>query len=269
MVDSEAACPRPDRFIVWKDRLRNPIHTTLYGSNANGNPEHRLAEIFDSPSATALASAELTHEPGKPWPISDLETFWNYTLTRASARCAVSRIENEMGNLHLNFGKLDMLMSMERSQTSEFLTPAPTWFGCYGDCLGRLKKRLLASLVPLFGSGLAFPFRFLSFCSLLRWVRRRRAVRVLRVLPNPCLQFFNAIDQLPNDFMLSQNQGPHRRWRLFPIFVRNCKALCGIGLGRTGRHVAADPLALFTAFHLPIAKEPPDVQQKLCDYATP
>ncbi len=133
-----------------------------------------------------------------------------------------------MRDLHLNFGKLDMLMRVKRFQVPEFPAPARTSIRWHGPCPGRLKKRLLGSLVPLLGAGFALFFGFVSLCPLLGWVRRRWLVGVLRVLPKPGFQFFDAFGEFRDDLLLSQEQGPHGRacpsqssWEI----VRPCMSL--------------------------------------------
>jgi hypothetical protein len=147
------------------------IHTTLDASRADANPKHRLTEIFHGAPRATLTSAELPHEPRKPRPISDLESFRNHALADPSAGRALPLVENEMGTLHLGFGTLVMLMRMEGLPVSKLLAPACTWLGWHAEDLGRLQKRLPPPLVSLMGTGLALCFRFLSAHSLLGCVR--------------------------------------------------------------------------------------------------
>ena len=158
IVDFAAARPGCDSFIVRKDCLRYPIHATLDSPNADGNPEHRFDEFLHSAAAAALTSTQLSNQGGKPCTISNLETLRDHAPAGLATVRTLPFLQDEMRNLHLDFGKLDMLMSVERSQVLKLpdirshmasVAPAP---------LRWVSKRLLVPFVAFFGSGLAlFP----------------------------------------------------------------------------------------------------------------
>ena len=90
-----------------KDRLRNPNYATLNVSTTDGNSQHRLAELLHRASTAALTSTPLANEPAKPWPVSSLKTLRRRPLADPSAGRALPLMQNEMGDLYLDFGKLD------------------------------------------------------------------------------------------------------------------------------------------------------------------
>jgi hypothetical protein len=124
-----------------------------------------VTKFFLSPARAALSAAQFSHQRGEPRPVSNLETLGDPTLADASAERALTLVELKMGDLHLDFGKLNMLMRVERLQVPKFLTAAHAWFGGHRDGFGRLQKRLPAALVALFTAGLTLSLGF-SFSSL-------------------------------------------------------------------------------------------------------
>ena len=151
-----------------------------------------------------------------------------------------------------------MLMSVKGSQPKEFPASTGAGGGCHRHRLGRLQQSLLVALVALFCARLFLVLRFLSFDPLVRGVRRWRSVRVLGIPADPCFQFldvldqfFIALEQLSDGFLLARHEGPDRSRGSLPVFKRNAHAVAGPGLGWCGRHVSATPR--FAAFHPPLA----------------
>lgn len=56
-------------------------------------------------------------------------------------------------------------------------------------------------------------------------IRRGRPIGVLRILPQPRFEFFNALGQLPNELMLLQDQRPYSGGRLFPVLFADGETL--------------------------------------------
>jgi len=94
-----------------------------------------LAEFLHSASTAALTSTQLANEPGKPWPVSNLKTLRRHTLADPSASRTLPSWKNEMGNLHLDFGKLDVLMRVVGFVVGKFGIAAHTQLGGTGTTL--------------------------------------------------------------------------------------------------------------------------------------
>ena len=135
-VHFHAPRPIPDSHIVEKNRLRNSIHEMLDSSGAYWNTQHRLDELSHTGSAATLTSTQLSNEPVKPRPVSNLKPLRNHTLADPSSSRAFPFLQDEIRNLHLDFWKLDTLMSVERSEVLKSLTSTATWLGWHRHDFG-------------------------------------------------------------------------------------------------------------------------------------
>jgi hypothetical protein len=238
IIDLSAARLGRDGFIIRQDRPGNPIHATLNSSTAYADPEHRLAKLLHGASTASLASTQFTHKGSEPLPVSNPETIGNHTLADFSASRALSLHNREMGDLHLDFGKLDVLMNVELFEVPKFLTSEIARLGRHLHHFGGFQERLPMPFVAMFGSGLAFSFRF-SLLSLVRRVRGRRAVRIVRILSKLGFQFFHAFHKLCDYLLLPQYERLDAGRRL--VLLKNggficlllCKAFMDTIEGRT------------------------------------
>lgn len=127
-------------------------------------------------------------------------------------------------SLHFDLVKLNMLMSVERSQVLKFLTSGLTPFRWHRyDFSGCQKRRLMPFVTPL-GSGFARPLRF-SLVYLMRGVRGGAVGRVLRILAKPCFELFHALAQLCKELMVLQDQRSYIGRSLLPVLFADGKTV--------------------------------------------
>jgi hypothetical protein len=147
-------------------------------------------------------------------------SFRDHASVESPTCRTLSLVENEMGNLHLDFRKFDMLVRVVRSLMGKFMVSANTFLGRYRHHLGGLKKVLLVALMSFDCSRFALALRF-PLCFLVGHIRRRRAIGVLRVLSKLRQQFLYLSLQQLDQVKLNDDELLHSRRSLPPISFRD------------------------------------------------
>ena len=114
MVDLAFAGKFANPTIVRFNGRRCTIDDFLYGAETDGNVEHRSAEFLNKGATVPLASGHLSNGGTQSRPISDPVSLGNPAFVHLAATWTFTPVEHKMGDLHLDFRKLDVLMGVER-----------------------------------------------------------------------------------------------------------------------------------------------------------
>ena len=110
VIDLGIACAVSYRLINRLDGLGCSVNDPLYGSTADLKAEKRSAQGLHAGAAVAVRAGHVGNESGQPWPIARFMPLRSGRFHELAALGTAALHEQEVIDLDLDGGKLDLLM---------------------------------------------------------------------------------------------------------------------------------------------------------------
>jgi len=169
MVDGNAPGGILYSLIMGLDGFGSSVYHFLDRSGADGYAQYRMAKGFYHIPAIARYTGKLCDQCRKTGTVTGCKRLWDIAFIGFSAVGALAFIQNEVGDLHLNLRKFNVLVGVIRLRVFKLAASANALFGVHILDVGRVVKFLPVPFMTLFAAGLPL-FRALVF---LRLFKRR------------------------------------------------------------------------------------------------
>jgi hypothetical protein len=155
VIDLALPCHLADFLIVGLESRGDTINDLLDSAKAYGDSQYRCTELLNRGAAVTLAPSHLGYCGAESWTVSCAVFSGQRRLARFPAAWAGSPVEDEVSHLHLDLGKLDVLMGVIGARVWEILVATAADFGFQMFGFPGLQHHLPVPFVPLLSTGLS------------------------------------------------------------------------------------------------------------------
>ena len=124
MIDWRAANRGSNGLMHGSQRLGDPVDHFLDGSRGNGKTQHGIQKLPNPLTAGPLHAAEFRDESAHPGAIAGRLIFGKLSGHNFAALRTAPLVEQIMGDIQLDFWKLNLLMGVESLHVFELAIPA-------------------------------------------------------------------------------------------------------------------------------------------------